>query len=112
MAGGKPTRNVPHLPQGRSTLGGRAANDGPGTAGSQGPADRDPVTDRAATQSPTAEATSGDPVEAPVRSNGFRFGKLPSWAALPRDVVIALAAIIAAGVIILLVLSGQWSGLR
>ena len=107
MAGGKPTRNVPHLPQGRGTVGGRAANDGPGLEASQGPADRDPATDRADTQSRTAKATPGNPVEAPVRSNGFRFGKLPSWASLPRDVVISFAAIIAAGVIILLVLSAQ-----
>jgi hypothetical protein len=112
MAGGHPTRNVPHLPQRRGTLGGRAASDGPGTAGSPGPADRDPVTNLADTPSSTAGATPGNPVEAPVRSSGFRFGRLPSWASLPRDVVICFAAIIAAGVIILLVLSGQWTGPR
>jgi uncharacterized membrane protein len=112
MAGGKPTRNVPNLPQGRGTLAGRAANDGPGPAGSQVPADRDPVTERVDTQSPTAEATPGKPVEAPMRSNRFKFAKLPSWALAPRAVVICLAVIIAAGVIILLVLSAQWPGPR
>ena len=36
-----------------------------------------------------------------------RFGNLPSWALPPRDVAIGLAALVAAAVITLLVLSAQ-----
>ena len=47
------------------------------------------------------------PAGEPVAAHRSRFCKLPAWALLPRDVTIGLCAIIAAGVIILLVLSGQ-----
>ncbi len=107
MAGGKPETNVPDLPQGRGTLGNRAAIDGAGKAGSQLPTGPDPVAHQAGSQIPMDEAT-GKPDAAPVEAKPFRIGKLPSWASLPRDVVICLAAVIAAGLIILLVLSAQW----
>jgi hypothetical protein len=116
MAGGKPTRNVPYLPQGRRPVGGRAASGAPSNATPQMPADPAPATDRAGTRSPPDEATISKPVEtqaeSPVEAKDLRFRRLPSWASLPRDVLIALAAIIAAGVIILLVLSAQWPGAR
>ena len=43
----------------------------------------------------------------PVQAKVPRFGNLPSWALPPRDVAIGLAALVAAAVITLLVLSAQ-----
>jgi hypothetical protein len=44
------------------------------------------------------------PAAEPAPAHRSRFGKLPDWALLPREVAIGLAAIVAAGLVILLVL--------
>jgi hypothetical protein len=111
MPGAKRTTNETDMARSRDTLGGVAATTGTGVGDAESPVPTgsDPGTDRASTDSHAGrhDVLDHDPAAEPAGAKRPRSGKFPAWILLPRDVAISLAAIVVAGVVILLVLSGQ-----